>query len=258
MALTDNIVACYSPLVRGSGSALPDLTGRGNHNTLTNFEQTTAWEPAAIRGVSSRTNRHDGVNDYVTGNPRAIIGLGDMSWCAWVLVRSGYGVLAHSNWAPGMLWYVGNTSIGAGVKTQAVYFATAATGALGTITMDYNVWTHVGWCRRGTSLDMYVNGRLDVTRTSNTGPTFANTLDWGGYAGSSEWLQGSIGERAVFNRALTAAEFYEIFRRGDGAIGRELTGQAWRRSYAYKSAAAAAVKSYLFVNRGRVIGGGTL
>ena len=235
---------------------LPDLTSRGNHGTLTNFDQATAWEPAAIRGVSGRTNRHDGTNDYVTGSARAIIGLGDQSWCAWVLVRSGYGVLAHSNWTAGMLWYVGNA--GAGVVNQGIYFSANATAAVGSTSLTYNVWNHVGWCRRGTSLDIYLNGRLDVTRTSNTGPTFANTLDWGGYATGSEWLPGSIGERAVFNRALTAAEFYEIFRRGNGAIGRELTGQAWRRSYAYKSAAAAAVRSYLFVNRGQVIGGGTL
>jgi hypothetical protein len=255
MALTDNIIACYSPSVRGSGLLLPDLTGRGNHGTLTNFDQATAWEPAAIRGVSGRTNRHDGSNDYVTGSARAIIGLGDMSWCAWVLVRSGYGVLAHSNWTAGMLWYVGNA--GAGVVNQGIYFANNATAAVGSTSLTYNVWNHVGWCRRGTSLDIYLNGRLDVTRTSNTGPTFANTLDWGGYAGSSEWLPGSIGERAVFNRALTAAEFYEIFRRGNGAIGRELTGQSWRRSYALK-VPAAVVKSYLFANRGQVIGGGTL
>jgi len=236
MALTDNIISCYSPSVRGSGLLLPDLTGRGNHGTLTNFDQATAWEPAAIRGVSGRTNRHDGTNDYVTGSPRAMIGLGDMSWCAWVLVRSGYGVLAHSNWTAGMLWYVGNA--GAGVVNQGIYFAANATAAVGSTALTYNVWNHVGWCRRGTSLDIYLNGRLDVTRTSNTGPTFANTLDWGGYAGASEWLPGSIGERAVYNRALTAAEFYEIFRRGDGAIGRELTGQSRRRSYAFKTSAA--------------------
>jgi len=234
---------------------LPDLTGRGNHGTLTNFDQATAWEPASIRGVSGRTNRHDGTNDYVTGSARAIIGLGDMSWCAWVLVRSGYGVLAHSNWTAGMLWYVGNA--GAGVVNQGIYFANNATAAVGSTSLAYNAWNHVGWCRRGTSLDIYLNGRLDVTRTSNTGPTFANTLDWGGYAGGSEWLSGSIGERAVFNRALTAAELYEIFRRGDGAIGRELTGQSRRRLYAFR-VPAAAVRSYLFVNRGQVIGGGTL
>lgn len=255
MALTDNIIACYSPSVRGSGLLLPDLTGRGNHATLTNFDQATAWEPAAIRGASGRTNRHDGTNDYVTGSARAIIGLGDQSWCAWVLVRSGYGVLAHSNWASGMLWYAG--TVAAGTFGQSLFFASSGTSATSTSTITLGTWNHLAWCRRGTTVEFYANGRFDVTRTSNTGPTFANTLDWGGYAGSSEWLPGSIGERAVFNRALTAAEFYEIFRRGNGAIGRELTAQSWRRSYAFK-APTAAVKSYLFTNCAQVIGGGTL
>jgi hypothetical protein len=130
-----------------------------------------------------------------------------------------------------MLWYAGN--VGAAVVNQGIYFATSATAVVGATSMTYNVWNHVGWCRRGTSLDIYLNGRLDVTRTSNTGPTFANTLDWGGYSGSSEWLPGSIGERAIWRRALTAPEFAEIYRRGNGYIGRELTGQTRRRIYGF-------------------------
>lgn len=238
MSLTDGIIGCWSPSVRGSGYLLPDLSGRGNHGTLTNMDIATAWELAAVRGVAGRTNRHDGTNDYITGSPRAIIGLGDQSWCAWVLVRSGYGVLSHSNWTSGMLWYAGN--VAAGVINQSVFFASSATAAVGVASMSYNAWNHIGWCRRGTSLDMFLNGRLDVTRTSNTGPTFGSTLDWGGYAGSSEWLPGSIGERAVFNRALTAAEFAEIYRQGNGAIGRQLTGQTRRRVYGFVPAATGA------------------
>ena len=249
MALTDGIIGCWSPSIRGSGYTLPDLA-RGNHGTLTNMDAATAWEPAAVRGVHARTNRHDGTNDYVTGSPRAIIGLGDQSWCAWVLVRSGYGVLAHSNWTPGMLWYVGNVNV---LFNQGIYFANSATAAVGATMMTYNAWNHVGWCRRGTNLDIYFNGRLDVTRTSNTGPTFANTLDWGGYAGSTEWLPGSIGERAVFNRALTAAEFAEIYRQGNGAIGRQLTGQTRRRVYGFVPAG---FRAYLARRQNQIIGGG--
>lgn len=237
MSLTDGIIDCWSPSVRGSGYLLPDLSGRGNHGVLTNMDAGTDWPAAAVRGVSGRANRHDGTNDYITGSPRGIIGLGDQSWCAWVLLRSGYGVLAHSNWPSGMLWYAGN--VGTAVINQGVYLASSATAAVGVTTMTYNVWHHVGWCRRGTSLDIYLNGRLDVTRASNTGPTFANTLDWGGYAGSSEWLPGSIGERAVFNRALTAGEFAEIYRQGNGAIGRQLTGQTRRRVYGFVPATGA-------------------
>lgn len=251
MSLTDGIVGCWSPSVRWSGYLLPDLA-RGNHGTLTNMDIATAWEPAAVRGVAGRTNRHDGINDYTTGSPRAIIGLGDQSWCAWVLVRSGYGVLAHSNWTSGMLWYAGN--FGAAVVNQGIYFASSATAAVGATSLTYNTWNHVGWCRRGTSLDIYLNGRLDVTRTSNTGPTFANTLDWGGYSGSSEWLPGSIGERAVFNRALTAAEFAEIYRQGNGAIGRQLTGQTRRRVYGFVPATG--FRAYWARRQNQIIGGG--
>ena len=223
--------------MRGSGYLLPDLSGRGNHGVLTNMDIATAWEPAAVRGQHGRTNRHDGTNDYITGSPRAIIGLGDQSWCAWVLVRSGFGVLAHSNWQPGMLWYAGN--VGTGAVNQGIYFANSATAAAGATAITYNVWSHVGWCRRGTSLDIYLNGRLDATRTSNTGPTFGSSLDWGGYGGSSEFFPGSIGERAVFNRALTAAEFAEIYRQGNGAIGRQLAGQTRQRTYGFVPAAGA-------------------
>ena len=250
MALTDNIVGCWSPSVRGSGLLLPELVNSA-HATLTNFDQSTAWEPASVRGVSGRTNRHDGSNDFATGSPRTIIGLGDMTFTAWVLVRSGYGVLCHSNWSAGMLWYAGN--VGAAVVNQGIYFANSATAAVGVASMTYNIWHHIGWCRRGTSLDIYLNGRLDVTRTSNTGPTFANTLDWGGYSGGSEWLPGSIGERAIWRRALTAPEIADIYRRGNGAIGRELTGQTRRRVYGFVPAG---FKAYWVQQKSRVIGGG--
>lgn len=249
MALTDGIIGCWSPSVRGSGYLLPDLV-RGNHGTLTNMDTATAWEPAAVCGVAGRTNRHDGTNDYITGSPRAIIGLEDQSWCAWVLVRSGYGVVAHSNLYSGMLWYAGN--VAANVIGQSVFLANNTTAAVGVTAISYNAWNHIAWCRRGTSLDMFLNGRLDVTRTSNTGPTFASTLDWGGYAGSSEWLRGSIGERAVFNRALTAAEFAEIYRQGNGAIGRQLTGQTRRRVYC----TGARFNAAWALRRSQIIGGG--
>jgi hypothetical protein len=56
----------------------------------------------------------------------------------------------------------------------------------------------------------------------------------------------------VWNRALPQPEIQRLHRLGIGGLGRLLT-QRRRRVYGIP---AAAVKPYLFLNRGQVIGGG--
>ena len=66
-------------------------------------------------------------------------------------------------------------------------------------------------------------------------------------------INGLVGEVCVWNRALTQPEVLEWFRRGNGAIGRQLTGQTRRRTYGF---VAAGFKPYWARRQNQIIGGG--
>lgn len=251
MSLTDGIVGCWSPSVRGSGYLLADLSGRGNNGTLTNMDAGTDWPAVAIRGSHGRVLDFDGVNDRVAIGA-APVTAAPLTISAWVnvvdlSVNRAYVAIHSASGSRFLLYSIHFFVTNGGAFSQATLPSTPPT----------NTWFHLVAIESGTSRKIIYNASQEATATGTIVPTGINAVQIGAdsLSGVAQFFQnGRIGEVAIYNRALSSAEVLDIYRSGNGAIGRQLTGQTRRRVYGFVPAAG--FKAYWARRQNQIIGGG--
>ena len=269
MALLDNIIGCWSPSVRGGGYLLPDLAGGGNHCALTNMTAND-WTPVAISGVSGQALDFDGVNDVAAcAKPsQRLLMTPTTPWTVsvWLNPRvtpSGFPCLVGT-------WHISTNVSGwlIGLRPDGTlgFGALFPAGVGGlysrTSTALAAKWQHVvvvyyGEARIGSNIvgEVYIDG-VSVNITAVASNTFSAYTSpqfsiGGNYDGNgSNDIQ--IGEVAVFFGNKTPSEARELYRRGNGGIGRVLTGQSRRPVYG----AASSFKPAWALRRSQIIGGG--
>jgi len=260
MALTDGIIGCWSPSVRGSGYLLPDLSGRGNHGTLTNMAGDD-WVGASVRGVSGRVLDFDGTDDSITAAIPPVAGLVNCTQAMWFR-RTATSALSS-------FFGVG---VAAGLELNRFLLQPWSDGEIyvcfsgsnwGNFTSNDLLWHHLvavftgGGANNAARLAVYLDGvqktltfngtipsAIDNPTSVRLGRTFTTAENYG---------SGLIAEAAIYNRALTAPEVADLYRRGNGAIGRELTGQTRRRVYGFVPAG---FRAYWVRQKSQIIGGG--
>ena len=260
MPLLDGIVGCWSPSIRGSGYTLPDLA-RGNHGVLTNMDAGTDWPGAAVRGVHGRVLDYDGSNDYIDAKNTMIGRTQPQFACSiWILFRASYGVAVQCNWVSGFVWYV-IPFLGANPFGQQQIFIGSGSSANATIPTTLNVWRHYWFSFDNGQTRAGYDGTQNYSATYGNAPSYVtanqaaprdNTrITIGGY--NAETVNGQIGEFVWWNRSVTAAEMGEVYRQGNGGIGRQLTGQTRRRAFGFVPAG---FKAYWARRQNQIIGGG--
>ena len=263
MPLLDGIIGCWSPSIRGSGYLLPDLSGRGNHGTLTNMDAGTDWPGAAVRGVHGRVLDFDGTNDFADFGTRIDLGGAKfVSFSAWLKPNGTNNMWALSRYSSGL---------GSGVM-RTEYFGIQSESAAGQIRFNFggqtnndglaihssevvtaSEWNHIAGsvliAGASSTGVMTLNGKpctVNLT-TSGTPPTEVsanNAVTWRamavtGFAGNVVYSAGQVGEMAIWRTPKAVAELCELHRQGNGAIGRQLTGQTRRRVYGFVPATGA-------------------
>jgi hypothetical protein len=194
---------------------------------------------------------YDGTNDYVAASANTWAGRDtpQISAVAWVrLTKSGYGTCFFTGYNTAFTWYVGTTP-----QNLFVGSYTAAP----TVGVTVNQWAFIGWSYNTRAIRFWQNAALNGSGAYNAASPLPNhstmMIGTSSPTASLERWQGQIGEIAIFERALADAEFADLYRRGNGAIGRALTGQTRRRTYGF---VAAGFRPYWAARRTQVIGGG--
>ena len=195
-------VAAYN-FNEASGSTLTDLSGNGNHGTISG----ASW---SVSGKYGGALSFDGVNDLVTTADSASLDLtGGMTLEVWVkpttLPTDWRTIILKER--PGHLAYAlyGNTS-----GNRPSVEVTTSTGnyeTRGNSRLSTGTWSYLAGTYDGSSLKLYVNGSL-VSSRSISGGIFVSTnpLRIGGNSVWGEYFNGLIDEVRVYNRALTQAE----------------------------------------------------
>ena len=80
-------------------------------------------------------------------------------------------------------------------------------------TLTPNEWRHVAITYNGNDLNLYINGVLKDTKVVIDGKSSAyfTSLSLGSFPGYNYYLQGSIDELYIYNRALSPAEVTQLY-----------------------------------------------
>ena len=241
---TDNllkgIVGCWSPSLGVTGNTLRDVSGRNNHGVLTNMDPATDWVSTSVRGVSGRVLDFDGSNDYTNCGLRLNAALaGPITLSVWGRFRVRNSVAAViSNIAAGgtegCQLEIGRTVNKLSWLQNGITLDATSTGSI----TDAD-WHHVAVTRSGATSNWTITFGIDGVTSTHT--TAANPSSNGvlaiGRAGSFEqqYFNGQIGEVTIYQRALPEAEIRDLYRQGNGAIGRALTQQTTRSNFSSKT-----------------------
>jgi len=260
--ILQGLVGAWCPSLGPSGYTLLDRSGRGQHGTLTNMDAASDW----IGTSTGWALDFDGNNDGVLIGTNERLNPTNYNVALWftpTVVTAGQKSIFSQIDATGN---VGKAIRRNGAKLE---FTAAGSGS------SYRVWTSdstytatlthgvVSWDGTGTPR-MWINGSQSAVTLAATAGTLpapaAQPLYLGcdGAFGQTSNLynfSGTVHSAALWGRSLSTVEVSQLYGLGVGGFARLLTPQ--RRSYAFR-VPAAAVKSYLFANRGQVIGGGTL
>jgi hypothetical protein len=240
--LWDGVVGYLAPCLGPTGTRLHDVSRFNNWATLTNMDPPTDW---VVDGGQYALD-FDGTNDYVqTGSVFSVANAVTLS--AWIYRNNdgNHVFFDKGNTINNFILFCG----GGGLRLRGA----SSTELVGTYSTTGR-WSHVVGTISGTTGTVYAEGVQLATGTVAAVGNTADVLTLGRYttAGGGYSFNGRMSDAAVWNRSLTPNEIRRLYQLGRGGM---LERRRRRRVY---SVQADAVKSYLFVNRGQVIGGGTL
>ena len=197
-----------------------DVSGNGNHGRLTNMSTTSA----PVIGRLGQALDFDGVNDQVVIPDSSPLDVNTMTLSAWVKPTTP----ANSNYVMIAKWQSVASSksyffiLHPSTRTVNVSLTTncsTQTNFTSNSTIPLDTWTHVAATYDGSQVVFWVNGVADG-QTSFSGTicsagshvSIGHNPDSG--AGSSQFLNGSIDEVRIYNRALSAAEIKRLYNMG--------------------------------------------
>jgi len=237
MPLLDSVVQCINPGVMASNRTLIDCTGRGLHGTMTS---TASLGASVCRGVSSNTMLQNQTSDWVTfpSSLSSVLRVDKWSIGFWARLSNPYQIVYSNAFTSGLLIYC-STSGGLGFGFQIGIGGTYPVRSSSELFVA-NEWCHGGISYSDKDIAFYLNGKNIGTAVATNNPTWGAS-SYGGWSTSpTETTLGNLGELVLWNRPLSAPEWRELYRQGNGAIGRQLTGQTRRRVYGFVPAAAGA------------------
>jgi len=216
---------------RSATSGWKDLSGRGNHGTLTN--------DASIGSTHFRTGNtitmdgykevagldFDGTDDSINLSNFASsfnFGSNPFSISVWLQYASGNAQpdRIFEKLATGyvtLIWYVGNK-----VMYQGNNGSSWDAGVVSAVALTNDVWAHVCVTKTGTTVTMYINGSDAVTGTAHSdyNDTTSGSAALGTAAGGSgnPW-KGKIANFQIYNAALTHAQVKDMYNSQKSRFG---------------------------------------
>lgn len=229
--VTDGLVLCLDAAnpksYPGSGNIWYDLSGKGNHGTLTNGPIYNSANKGSIV--------FDGVNDYVLVNNLNLSSTDKITiGVLFNTTSNGKMILEHSiNWNS-------NNSFGILIGPDVspfgkVQFVDRTISPSGYNVVYSNTILNTGnWINYYCSSDrtllgtnqslVYTNGNLNSVQAAGytadlSGNYGSYPLYIGSRAGSSTFLQGNISQISIYNKALSATEIQQNFNATRGRYG---------------------------------------
>ena len=246
------LVGAWCPSLGPSGYTLLDRSGRGQHMSITGASSSFWGASGGSICARSRKGSESASTALLNSGLAASV---PWTFGCWANIYEDLSLPVFCGF--GVQLPVGAGSVGRyWLNYLSVYYLWGGANDWNTgVALGLNAWRHVIWSYDGTTTRLHINGVQAAstnTYTPSTQATYATVFNKHSSAASS--VNADINDFGIWSRALTASEIRSLYTLGIGGLGRLLTQRTQRRVYRTQ----AAVKSYLFSNRGQVIGGGTL
>ncbi len=196
----------------GTGTAWNDISGFQNNSVLTNGP--------TFNGANGGSIVFDGTNDYVTLNNNSALQIFTGTVCCWVKTSnagSGFRSIVVKQWNYGLF-----TSDNILITYDWSAGAVRSTG----INIADNNWRYIVMSFTDNSGSpsnnaiIYVNGVSVLTTTIKVNTSYLISLEIGRGGtiptGDSQYINGSIAQTTIYNRALSATEVLQNYNATKG------------------------------------------
>jgi hypothetical protein len=216
--LWEGLVGCWVPQMGPTGNRLLDLSGYGNHGTLTNMDPATDW----VTGQGGWALDLDATNDYVSCG-LAFGSRTELTVAAQVRFNAvGADCAIGSQFTTGQAgeWILQMDALGASGSSNVISFVIRASSAsaphwpwceTATNSVTANTWYSIlaTW-KSGVGMGLYVNG-VDAKaweQSTTNKATIASEKDYriGRTAVNAKPFNGQIVYQMTWNRYFSAAE----------------------------------------------------
>jgi hypothetical protein len=258
--LWDGVVGYWAPCLGPTGTRLHDVSRGNNWGTLTNMDAATDW---VISGGQYALD-FDATDDYVDIGTRQYLSSGSAATVAWWerVTSSGLGYYSRFRLATGARDMAVLRTDNNSYRGIATFNVSAGASknfvSAPSVANSVGIWRHLALVMRAgpdatanADWSLIVDG-VEYAATNGGAGSIANGNNRIGWDSADAGANCQIAELAIYSRALGVNECQRLYQLGRGGI---LERRRRRRVY---SVQADVVRSYLFANRGQVIGGGTL
>lgn len=233
-SLRDGLQLAICPSVSGGGVNIPDVSGRGNHSTLTNMGAngyTTSRFGVALS--------LDGISNFIQ-TPISLSANGDFTFSGrFRTSQTSEGNLFSNNAAQSGRCDFKATSLNGSIYTAFFFLAgTSNVTLFGTSATNNGLWNTFSVTRINTLFSLYVNGILEAT-ASSANAISSTTFRIGASASTTQLLSGLVDDVRVYARALAEAEVQLLAsesglglrpERTSVFFGAQLFNAAWARN----------------------------
>ena len=221
MAGPKGLVAHYT-FDEGQGDRLEDHSGQGNHGKILKGAR---W----VKGPSGGALEFDGLDDYVDCGKAKSLNIASggtvMVWCRPKTLQGGLVNWSTSGaWGDERLVLAINTYHGGDHPLGVMADGSGSAGfSIGSI--EPGVWNHLAITFDGETLQVYSDGLLIGVGVQSVTPEIADVPMWIGrcLGLGKQFFHGTIDEVRVYNRAVSAGDIADHYRKEGAHRGKDLS-----------------------------------
>jgi hypothetical protein len=211
------------PMQEGAGLTAFDLSGNGNHGTLTSMDQTTDWVTGRNGGMALA---FDGANDYVDTGKTLLTGGSAYTFSTWIRPQSTTGlgrdpfIGQWKNDTSDRCLQIRQENYGSDTRLS-VYWSddgVSTSNAIWDTVLTLSVWQHIVVVFSSGAITLYVDGVDQGANDSGSGSASSiyngNTNFVAGRAmngGAWDYYKGRQSDIRVYDRVFTPSEIRELY-----------------------------------------------